>query len=86
MKSGELYLFNQTDEQCPPESSLWGVVERDENGIYLESCSCDLLRFRFWFQLSGRYRFSRKAEYDEVKDYFYNLGFREGYTEANNSR
>ncbi len=71
---GELYLFHRTDERCPPDGSLWGIVDRsDAREIRLESSSSDLLHFRLYHPLPEEYRYCRLATRSELRDYVWNL-------------
>lgn len=73
---GELYLFHATDPHCPPDSSIWGIFDRDHEGIiYTESTSCDLLTFQYNTSLPADYRYSRCATRSELRDYIFNLSW-----------
>lgn len=75
---GELYLFHRTDERCPADSSLWGIVDRsDAREIRLESSSIDLQRFRLHHPLPEEYRYCRLATRAELRDYVWNLAWAE---------
>lgn len=75
---GEIYLFHCCNPQCPPESSLWGVIDRQDNkNIYLESSSFDLHNFTMWHLLPIVYNYCRKASRSELRDYVAALSFKE---------
>ncbi len=70
METGELYLFHTSDATCPAATSLWGVIDREHNGlIYLESSSRNLRDFRLWHPLPHGYRHHRLASRSELRDY-----------------
>ncbi|MBQ7342469.1 MAG: hypothetical protein IJ426_03475 [Clostridia bacterium] len=73
-ESGELYLFNIEDPQCPPDRSLWGIFDRqDGDQIFLESGTTDHTSFDLWFALPRSYHFYRLATRSELRDYIYNI-------------
>lgn len=75
---GELYLFHPTKKYCPSRSSLWGIYDKIEDGIiYLESSTLDLHHFSIWHRLPDGYRYWRRATRRELRDYMYNLGYRD---------
>ena len=72
---GDLYLFHKTDKQCSSSNSLWGIYSSIEDGIiYLESSTLNLRTFRLWHRLPNKYRYSRRATRNELRDYMYNMG------------
>ncbi len=72
---GELYLFHSTNRECPTSGSLWGVYDREEDGVvYLESSTLDMRLFEIWHPLPNRYCYSRLATRAELRDYTYILG------------
>lgn len=75
---GELYLFHPSDAACPPDGSLWGLVDRSEDGtVLLESSSLDLCSFRLHHPLPHDYRHHRAATRAELRDYIWNLAWAE---------
>jgi hypothetical protein len=76
---GELYLFHPENKRCPPQTSLWGIYDKTENGvIHLELHSFDLKHFRSRFSLPKHYLFHRLATRSELRDFMYNLGYFDG--------
>ena len=75
---GDLYLFHTMKKYCPSRSSLWGIYDKTEDGIvYLESSTLDLVHFKIWHHLPDGYRYWRRATRSELRDYMYNLGYRD---------
>lgn len=75
---GDLYLFHPTKKYCPAKSSLWGIYDKREDGIiYLESSTLDLIHFKLWHRLPKEYRYARRATRRELRDYMYNIGYRD---------
>ena len=73
---GDLYLFHPTNPRCPSVSSLWCIFDkRQDNRIYAESASRDLLTFRLWLPISTHYRYARRATRSELRDYMFNLSW-----------
>ena len=73
---GDLYLFHPTNPHCPGVSSLWCIFDkRQNNRIYTESASRDLLTFRLWIALPTHYRYARRATRSELRDYIFNLSW-----------
>ena len=73
---GDLYLFHPTNPRCPSTSSLWCIFDkRQNNRIYAESASRDLLTFRLWIALPTHYRYARRATRSELRDYIFNLSW-----------
>lgn len=69
-QAGELYLFHRSDMRCPSNNSLWGQYDKHEQGrLYLESSCLDLRTFRKWHILPSVYRYCRKANRSELRDY-----------------
>lgn len=72
---GDLYLFRPIKKHSLPNRNLWGIYDKIENGIiYLESSSLDLEYFKIWCRLPAKYRYSRRATRNELRDYMYNMG------------
>ena len=70
-----LYLFNSSNPQCLPNTSLWSIYDKTKNGIiHLELHSFDLEHFRSQFILPKHYRFHRLATRSELRDFMYNFG------------
>lgn len=81
LERGELYLFHDSDMDCDPESSLWGIVDRIENDqIYLESSTSDHRSFRRWHPLPGHIRYCRLSTRYELRDYIANMIISEART------
>lgn len=75
---GDVYLFHRSDIFCPSRSSLWGQYDKHEQGrLYLESSSRNLRTFRKWHVLSFAYRYCRKANRSELRDYVLALSWSE---------
>lgn len=73
---GDLYLFHSTDPDCPSDSSLWGIFDRQQvDTIHTESTSCDLLIFQYSITLPTHYRYARRATRGELRDYIFNLSW-----------
>lgn len=71
---GELYLFYGIARRGVTRVPLWGIFDRcDDECIYLESSSRNLLDFRLWHRLPSRYRRYRLATRAELRDYVANL-------------
>ena len=75
LRIGDVYLFNRTDEHCPPKSSLWGMFDKREGDeIYLESSSNSrLCKFTLWHKLPDDYKYCRLATREELQSYIYRL-------------
>lgn len=77
-QAGELYLFHRSNIRCPSRNSLWGQYDKHEQDrLYLESSSLDLRTFRKWHVLPSEYRYCRKANRSELRDYFFALSWSE---------
>lgn len=77
-QAGELYLFHRSDILCPSRNSLWGQYDKHEQDrLYLESSSLDLRTFRKWHVLPSEYRYCRRAQRCELRDYFFALSWSE---------
>lgn len=75
---GDVYLFHRSDIRCPSRNSLWGQYDKHEQDrLYLESSSPDLRTFRKWHVLPSEYRYCRKANRSELRDYFFALSWSE---------
>jgi len=73
---GEVYLFHRTDHYCPPKSSLWALLDKqNETGIYLESSSYDLRKFELWHKLPDDYEYCRLATRAELRDFSFALAW-----------
>ena len=71
--AGEIYLFHQSNPDCPPDTSLWGIFDRREGDtVYLESSTTDGRRFRLWHSLPRTYIYCRLSERCELRDYICN--------------
>jgi len=67
---GEIYLFHCCDPLCPPDTSLWGVFDKqDRENVYLESSSFDLYSFTMWHPLPTKFNYCRLASRSELRDY-----------------
>lgn len=76
--TGDLYLFHPINRWCPSQDSLWGIYDKTEDGItYLESSTLDLRHFAIRHRLPPKYRYSRLATRGELRDYMYNMGYRD---------
>jgi len=76
--AGELYVFYETDCDCPADSSLFGIFDKEtSDGIYLESSSRDFVHFCLWHRLPPEYRYCRLASRDELRDYIFNPAYYE---------
>lgn len=74
LECGEVYLFHATDATCPPESSLWGMVDRvTDEAVYLESSTTDHRKFRRWHILAQDMRYFRLSTRLELRDYMANM-------------
>ncbi|MFR9506110.1 MAG: hypothetical protein SNI32_08535 [Rikenellaceae bacterium] len=73
---GDLYLLHPTNPRCPSVSSLWCIFDkRQNNRIYAESASRDLLTFHLWLPIPTHYRYARRATRSELRDYIFNLSW-----------
>ena len=74
-RCGDVYLFSRTDEECSPETSLWGLFDkRLENGtIFLEAMTTNLRDFESWVALPPDFRYVRLSTRDELRDFAYSL-------------
>lgn len=78
-QAGELYLFHRSDIRCPSSDSMWGQYDKRSQGrLFLESSSKDDLRtFRKWHVLPSDYRYCRRANRNELRNYVYALSWSE---------
>lgn len=75
-RSGDVYLFNKTDRNCPSSTSLWGMFDTRKSGdVYLESSTVNLREFAVWHRLPSQYRFCRLSTRAELRDYVADLMF-----------
>ena len=83
LESGELYLFHVSDPSCPPNESLWGVLDFvDGERLVLESYTLDQRCFVLWRTLPEAYRYCRRATREELRDYTYNIALYESAVNA----
>lgn len=74
LECGDVYLFHATDPACPPESSLWGMIDRvTDEAVYLEASTTDHRKFRRWHMLAPDMRFFRLSTRLELRVYMANM-------------
>lgn len=74
-RCGDVYLFSRTDENCAPETSLWGMFDKrlDDGTVFLEAMMTNLRDFESWVALPPDFRYVRLSTRDELRDFAYSL-------------
>lgn len=78
-RTAEVYLFSPVRRPVDPCSCLWGVVDCMTQGqIRMEILSYGFSEYLLNCTLPEGFRFARMATRDELRDFVYNIAFREG--------
>ena len=78
---GECYLFfTSPDGDAGYGKRLWALFERrSDSRVMLEAASDDLVRFAKYTDLPAGFGYVRRTTRDEMRDFFYNMGFSEAH-------
>lgn len=78
-QGGDVYLFSPASRPTDASSCLWGVVDGYLAGrLHMEILSYGFSEYRLDCLLPEGFRFARLATRDELRDFVYNVAFREG--------